>query len=188
MTNGINPAAPEHLPVFITAPGEPDTFLIGCAIFLVLAILGLGSLYFRLHALPEHLAHGNANKLQFEVVAVLALLALFTHNNGFWVAALLLALVPIPDIYAPLAGMAESLAKMAGWRRSAPRIDAPPTVVPEELALRIPPKTGNSRPAPTGASGDGLNDATHQTSGNREQTGSAAGNRPHPERKERLES
>jgi hypothetical protein len=113
----MNPAAPHHLPVFITAPGESDLFLNGAAIFLVLVVLGLGSVYFRLHALPEHMAHKNANKLQFEVVAVLALLALFTHNNMFWVASLLLALVPIPDFHGPLSTMADSLARMAGYRR-----------------------------------------------------------------------
>ncbi len=116
MAQGMNPAAPHHLPVFITAPGQTDVFLVGSAIFLIVAIISLGSLYFRLHALPEHLAHGKASKLQFEVVAVLALLALFTHNTTFWVAALLLAIVPIPDLYGPLAAMAESLARMAGRR------------------------------------------------------------------------
>ena len=143
MTNAIHPAAPHHLPMFITAPDESDTFLIACAIFLVLAVLGLGSLYFRLHSLPERLAHGNTHKLQFEVVAVLALLALFTHNNALWVAALLLALVPIPDIYTPLAGMAASLAKMAGWRR--PRTDLPSADTPAENVRKTPPVTGNAR-------------------------------------------
>jgi multisubunit Na+/H+ antiporter MnhF subunit len=117
MATGMNPAAPHHLPAFITAPGESDIFLNGAAIFLVVMVIALGSVYFRLHALPEHMAHKNANKLQFEVVAVLALLALFTHNNVFWVAALLLALVPIPDFHGPLATMADSLARMAGYRK-----------------------------------------------------------------------
>lgn len=117
MSAAMNPAAPHYLPVFITAPGESDIFLNGAAVFLVAAVLGLGSVYFRLHALPEHLAHKNANKVQFEIVAVLALLGLFTHNNLFWVAALLLALVPIPDFHGPLANMADSLARMAGYRR-----------------------------------------------------------------------
>ena len=117
MTQGMNAVAPHHLPPFITPPGETDVFLVGCAIFLVVAVISLGSLYFRLHALPEHLSHGKASKLQFEVVSVMALLALFTHNNWFWVAALLLAIVPVPDFYGPLAAMAESLAKMARWPR-----------------------------------------------------------------------
>ena len=117
MADAMHPATPHHLPPFITAPGQTDVFLVGCAIFIIIAVITLGSLYFRLHALPEHLSHGKASKLQFEVVSVMALLALFTHNSWFWVAALLLAIVPIPDLYEPLAGMAESLAKMARWPR-----------------------------------------------------------------------
>src|SRR3954447_15886657 len=113
MAQGINPATPHQLPPFITAPGQTDAFMVGCAIFLVVAAIGLGGLYFRLHALPEHLAHGKASKLQFEVVAVLALLALFTHNSWFWVAALLLAIVPLPDLYSQIERMADSLVKMA---------------------------------------------------------------------------
>ena len=117
MADAMHPAAPHHLPPFITAPGQTDVFLVGCAIFLIVAVITLGSLYFRLHALPEHLSHGKASKLQFEVVSVMALLALFTHNSWFWVAALLLAIVPMPDLYGPLAGMADLLAKMARWPR-----------------------------------------------------------------------
>lgn len=127
MTTSMHPSAPHHLPAFITAPGEIDIFLTGAAIFLVVITLLLGSVYFRLHALPEQMAHRNAHKLQFEVVAVLALLALFTHNNSLWIAALLLALVPVPDFHGPLTSMAQSLARMAGlnWRTdaSAPAVD-----------------------------------------------------------------
>lgn len=150
MAAAIHPSAPHHLPAFITAPGETDLFLNGAAIFLVVIALLLGSVYFRLHALPEHMAHRNANKLQFEVVAVLALLGLFTHNNTFWVAALLLALVPIPDFHAPIATMARSLAKMAGlnWRADAsePLFDdaeAEPPPSPERTAA--PAISGSAR-------------------------------------------
>ena len=88
MATDMHPAAPHHLPAFITAPGDTDYFFNGSAIFLVVMVIILGTLYFRLHALPEHLAHGSENKLQFQLVGVLALLALFTHNNAFWVVAL----------------------------------------------------------------------------------------------------
>lgn len=125
MSATMNPAAPHYLPVFITSPGESDLFLNGAAIFLVVTVISLGSVYFRLHALPEHLAHKNANKVQFEIVAVLALLGLFTHNSVFWVAALLLALVPIPDFHGPLARMADSLTRMAGYNRQAPEWNSP---------------------------------------------------------------
>ena len=147
MSPTINPAAPHHLPVFITAPGEADLFLNGSAIFLVVVVLSLGSLYFRLHALPEHLAHGNASKLQFEVVAVLALLALFTHNTTFWVAALLLALVPVPDFHGPLSVMADSLAKIAGLRRPVQATGAP-SVALGQSATPVEAETTPAAPEP----------------------------------------
>jgi hypothetical protein len=117
MSSAMHPAAPHYLPGFITAPGETDGLMIFGVIFLIVAILWLGSVYFRLHSLPEKLAHGNASKVQFEVVAVLALLALLTHTNWLWVAALILALVPIPDLHGPLERMADALGRMAGLRR-----------------------------------------------------------------------
>lgn len=149
MSAAMNPAAPHHLPVFITAPGESDVFLNGAAVFLVVMVLGLGSVYFRLHALPEHLAHKNTSKVQFEIVAVLALLGLFTHNYVFWVAALILALVPIPDFHGPLSRMADSLAKMAGYDRAAPRESSSPA---SETHTAAAPRTGEVvSPAPAEA-------------------------------------
>jgi hypothetical protein len=112
-TAKINPAATDHLPIFITQPGETDVLFVGVAIFLVLAVVGVGLVYWRLHALPEQLAH-RGEKIQFQFVAVLGLLALFTHNHAFWVAGLLLALVRLPDFTTPLTTMARSLSKMAG--------------------------------------------------------------------------
>lgn len=134
MSTSLHPAAPHHLPGFITEPGQTDVLMVGSAIFLVVAILGLGSIYFRLHSLPEKLAHGNASKVQFEVVAVLALLALFTHNNLFWFGALLLALVPIPDMHGPLARMADALTRMASRRRGDDAEPAPITAQAEVAA------------------------------------------------------
>ena len=75
------------------------------AVFLVLAVLGVGLLFLRLHTLPERIAH-KTHKLQFEIVAVLGLLALFTHQHIFWVAGLLLALIDIPDFGNPMRRMA----------------------------------------------------------------------------------
>jgi hypothetical protein len=51
--------------------------------------------------------------LQFEIVAILGLLALFTHIHLFWVAALLLALIDIPDFGTPLRSIAGSVEKIA---------------------------------------------------------------------------
>ncbi|MPR09402.1 hypothetical protein FS320_21020, partial [Microvirga tunisiensis] len=94
MTATLNPAAPHHLPAFITAPGESDILMTVMAVFLIIAVMAVGLLFLRLHTLPERMAH-RSHKLQFEIVAVLGLLALFTHMHIFWVAGLLLALIDI---------------------------------------------------------------------------------------------
>jgi hypothetical protein len=117
MNPSLNPAAPHHLPAFITAPGETDVLLVVTAIILLVAVLAAGNLFFRLHTLPERIAH-RAQKLQFQIVAVLGLLALFTHIHAFWVAGLLLAMVDIPDFSTPLRRMTRAVEKIAG-------IDAP---------------------------------------------------------------
>ncbi len=125
MTESLNPAAAHHyLPPFITAPGETDVLFIVMAIFVLLAVVGIGIFYFKLHALPEQMAH-RGQKVQFELVAVLALLALFTHNHLFWIAGLLLALIPLPDFMTPLNSMARSLDRLAG---AEPSIPSPPPV------------------------------------------------------------
>ncbi len=113
MTASLNPAAPHHLPGFITAPGETDTWLVIMAIFLIAVVFGVGVLFLRLHTLPERMAHGS-QKLQFEIVAVLGLLALFTHIHLFWVAGLILALIDLPDWSTPLRRIAGSTEKLAG--------------------------------------------------------------------------
>ena len=83
------------------------------AVFLVVAVLVVGTLFLRLHTLPERMAY-RTHKLQFEIVAVLGLLALFTHMHIFWVIGLLLAIIDLPDFGTPLRSMAGSLEKMAG--------------------------------------------------------------------------
>lgn len=115
MTESLNPAAPHHLPSFITAPGETDVLMVVTAIILVLSILAFGILFLRLHTLPERLAH-KSQKIQFEIVAVLGLLALFTHIHAFWVAGLLLALIDFPDFGSFLGRIAGSVEKIAGVR------------------------------------------------------------------------
>jgi hypothetical protein len=82
------------------------------AIFVLLAVIGIGVFYLKLHSLPEQMAH-RGQKVQFQIVAVLGLLALFTHNHAFWVAGLLLALVPLPDFTTPLSSIAGSLDRIA---------------------------------------------------------------------------
>lgn len=149
MSVEMHPAAPHHLPGFITAPGESDVLMISSVVLLVVLTMALGSLYFWLHSLPERIAHGSG-KVQFQLVGVLCLLALFTHNNLFWVAALFLALVPIPDFWTPLANMADSLARMAARsRREALPDPGLTTSEPKELGADVVILTGDiDRPRP----------------------------------------
>ncbi|WP_114947966.1 hypothetical protein [Microvirga calopogonii] len=141
MTATINPAAPHHLPIFITAPGGTDVLTVIVAIFLVLAVLAVGLLFLRLHTLPERIAH-RGNKLQFEIVAVLGLLALFTHIHIFWVAGLLLALIDIPDFGGTFNRMAGSLEKIAGIPPGKGADDVPdngaPAVTQDEGPVEVP--------------------------------------------------
>lgn len=113
MTGALHPAAGHHLPRFITAPGETDVLMVIMAVFLAVSILMFGILFFRLHTLPERIAH-KTHKLQFEIVAVLGLIALFTHEHIFWIAGLLLALIEFPDFGGWLGRIAGSVEKMAG--------------------------------------------------------------------------
>ncbi len=98
----------EYIPSFITPPGQTDVLLNIVIVFLICAVMLTGILYLRLHTLPEHIAH-RANKAQIEIVAVLGLIALFTHNQFFWIAALLLAMIHLPDFLSPVRAMAASL-------------------------------------------------------------------------------
>lgn len=134
-----HPAAIHHLPSFVTAPGETDVLFVAMAIFVLIAVIGVGVFYLKLHSLPEQLAH-RGQKMQFQIVAVLGLLALFTHNHAFWVAGLLLALVPLPDFGTPLSSIARSLERIAA--NSGPELPqpldqtgSPPEPTPEQTGL-----------------------------------------------------
>jgi NADH:ubiquinone oxidoreductase subunit 5 (subunit L)/multisubunit Na+/H+ antiporter MnhA subunit len=113
MTEPLHSAATHHLPSFITAPGETDWLMIIMSVFLALSVLMFGILFFRLHSLPERMAH-RTHKLQFEIVAVLCLIALFTHMHIFWIVGLLLAMIDLPDFGTPLSRIATSAEKIAG--------------------------------------------------------------------------
>lgn len=112
MTEQLHAMTPHHLPFYIAKPGETDVLMIVMGVFLVLAVLGIGNIYLRLHSLPERMAH-KGQKLQFEIVAVLGLISLFTHIHIFWIAGLLLALVDLPDFSTPLSSIAGSVERIA---------------------------------------------------------------------------
>ena len=121
MTDEIHPLAPHKLPSFLPEPDGSDGLLIVMGVFLVMIILSVGVLYLKLHSLPERMAH-KSQKLQFELVAVLGLISLFTGMHAFWIAGLLLALIDIPDFGTPLRNIAGSVERIADAK-------------PDELAL-----------------------------------------------------
>jgi hypothetical protein len=84
------------------------------------------------------MAH-RTHKLQFEIVAVLGLIALFTHMHIFWIAGLLLAMIDLPDFATPLNRIAGSAEKLAGIQPG------------EDGVIQPPDETAESK----SASGDG---------------------------------
>jgi len=133
-------------------------------IFLIVAVLAVGNFYLQLHTLPERMAH-KSQKLQFEIVAVLGLIALFTHQHIFWLIGLMLAMIDLPDFGTPLARIAGSAEKLAGLKPGEgapellPDVAAPeiahadePThevtsaVRPSEVPVRLPARTDGAGP------------------------------------------
>jgi len=102
----------DHLPFYITAPGESDILFGAVAVALVLIILGFGAFYFTIQAIPDRMVRGSS-KAQMQIVGLLGLISLFTMNNIYWVAALLLAAVRIPDFVSLFKSQARSQKKMS---------------------------------------------------------------------------
>jgi hypothetical protein len=135
MATNLNPLAPHHLPWFLTPPGESDMLYTVTTVFLIVAVVLLGVLFFWLHSLPERMGH---KKLQFEVVAVLGLISLFTHMHIFWIIGLLLALIDLPDLTTPLRRIAKSTERIAGIESGS---------LPEKDLAVTPPIATNSKDA-----------------------------------------
>jgi len=102
------------------------------SLILVVSVLLFGVYYFRLHTLPERIAH-KSKKVQFEIVAVLGLISLFTHMHIFWVAGLLLAFIDFPDFGTPLGRIAGSVEKMAGIRTTDRLSESEDTAADEDV-------------------------------------------------------
>jgi hypothetical protein len=140
VSEALHPSAPHDLPGFITAPGDTDILMVVVGIVLIAAVLMVGNLYLRLHALPEQMAH-KSQKLQFEIVAVLGLLALFTHIHLFWVIGLLLAMVDLPDFGTPLRSIAGSVNKIAGVSPGNETAEIAAESLPHAVAAEVPDTT-----------------------------------------------
>ena len=148
MAEQLNPLATHHLPGFVTPPGETDVLMGATAIFLAVAVVGIGVFYFRLHALPEHLAH-KSQKIQLDLVAILCLIALFTHTHIYWIAALLLAFIDLPDFGGFLGRIAGSVERIAGLKPGKGADDVPETgsASPSRVADAPPDSHGSSEPS-----------------------------------------
>ena len=109
--NDTHPAALHNLPFFLPGSDGSDPLFTVVVIVLVPVLVTAGALYFKLHAIPEHLGVKH-NSTQLQLISVLAVLALFTHNNAFWILALLIAVIRLPDFLTPLKTISDSLVKL----------------------------------------------------------------------------
>jgi hypothetical protein len=118
------------------------------AVILAASVVMFGILFLRLHSLPEHMAHG-AKKAQIEIVSVLCLIALLTHIHAFWIVALLLAIIDIPDFPGWFGRITAAVERIAGGKSAdaAPEATLRETVVSaksEAAAALVPESAGRS--------------------------------------------
>lgn len=128
----LHPLATGHIPRYVVAADGSDYLFSAMVIFFVVLVVLIGVGYLTLHSVPEKMAHEN-NHPQFQLVGILALLALFTHNGIFWVAAILVAGFQFPDFATPLRNIADAI-KSLGQNpvaAPAPQAPAPATPAPE---------------------------------------------------------
>ncbi len=123
--SNIHTAAPDHLPFYLPGADGSDPILTVVIVVLTIVLVTVGVMYFKIHSLPEHIAE-KQNSIQLQLISVLVLLALFTHNNAFWFLALLIAVVKVPDFLTPIERIANSLGVLAaakGGQESSPDPD-----------------------------------------------------------------
>ncbi|WP_371807878.1 hypothetical protein [Ruegeria sp. HKCCA0235A] len=104
----LHPMATGHIPGYVVAADGSDYLFSAMVVFFVVLVVLIGVGYLTLHSVPEKMAHEN-NHPQFQLVGILALLALFTHNGLFWIAAILVAGFQFPDFATPLRSIADAI-------------------------------------------------------------------------------
>ncbi|WP_298854803.1 hypothetical protein [uncultured Ruegeria sp.] len=104
----LHPMATGHIPGYVVAADGSDYLFSAMVVFFVVLVVLIGVGYLTLHSVPEKMAHEN-NHPQFQLVGILALLALFTHNGLFWIAAILVAGFQFPDFASPLRNIADAI-------------------------------------------------------------------------------
>ena len=158
MEDAVHSLAPEHLPGFLPGADGSDFLFTAVVVVMIVIVFAFGVIYFTLHALPEKIAHGTSSA-QFQLIGVLALLAMFTHNNLFWVAALLLATVKLPDFTTPLNAISRTLEEIKDREPAplelSPALMQPPAapVQPPPAPVQPPPVPVQTSPAPSQPSG-----------------------------------
>jgi hypothetical protein len=120
-----NPIATDHVPFFITPPGGTDALFHVVAWFVVACIIGIGVIFFTIHTLPERMAH-RTKKVQLDIVAILGLISLFTNEHIYWIAALILAFIELPDFLTPIQRIASAAEDIAGQAPRAETFEATP--------------------------------------------------------------
>jgi hypothetical protein len=130
------------MPFFITAPGETDVLFNVTLWFVVACIILTGVIFFTIHSLPERMAH-KSQKILFDLIALLCLLALLTHEHLFWFAAIVLAFIPIPDFLTPMNRIATSVVAMAGQEAS----EKEPGEKPGDVTASAPPEAAKGEEA-----------------------------------------
>jgi hypothetical protein len=129
LTASPNPIATTHMPFFITAPGNTDVLFNITLVFVVACIILTGVVFLTIHSLPERMAH-KSKKILLDLIALLCLLALLTHEHLFWFAAIVLAFIDIPDFLTPVNRIAKSVETMAGTEADGKGVGDKPEVVP----------------------------------------------------------
>jgi hypothetical protein len=120
-----NPIATDHVPFFITPPGGSDVLFHIVTWFVVACIIGIGVLFFTIHTLPERMAH-RTKKVQLDIVAILCLISLFTNEHIYWIAAMILAFIELPDFLTPIQRIASAAEDIAGKEPPAEISEAEP--------------------------------------------------------------
>lgn len=153
MEIAVNAAALDVLPFFAPGADGSDQMMVTTAVILLVIVAALGVTFFWIHSLPERMAH-RGQKVQMEVVAVLCLLALFTHIHAFWVVALFLAMIDLPTLANPVERIAGSLERIAVRDSARPAPEPEDTAAPQ-VAPRDPGPAGPP-PARPAAVADGV--------------------------------
>jgi hypothetical protein len=130
LTASPNPIAATHMPFFITPPGQTDVLFNITLWFVVACIILTGVIFLTIHSLPERMAH-KSKKVLLDLIALLCLLALLTHQHLFWFIAIILAFIDIPDFLTPVNRIADSMESMAGQEAGEKPADVSTSTPPE---------------------------------------------------------